>query len=707
MRWSFDLTCADEAAVAKVNFQQAEGEVPLHLDYRRFRGGLIANRREAGAWQTELAIPVSGALPETLVVTVEATAEGKVFVSCPGAFAEIPWTDADSIERARIWLEGSAAQRATKEETSAALRAWRLHPWGSGFEAKSARLARRRAERDFRRGLSVVIRARNEAHVVGRCLAALDGLADEIVFTDNGSTDQTALIARRMQARMFELRLHSYPETIPQAGTPHAREVLAGGSNTLGHYYNWCLGHASCTNFMKWDADYIAIRQNLSEMIDMYCLRTREDNFVLWFSGLEVYTDGTRHWVDRNSIHSEFRVFSALHGHEWVNLPPWEEIDQRALFRAQKLFHPKPVYAELFRLDPVEFRDRGLWEEDRRDAERRRILRDFAGTGALPASFEEVEGPEDPRLAGLELSPREMEMARHFDRRYRSRPGILHRDTETLFPAGQVAQEDLAVLVISCAKYADKQQAIRETWGADLDRLGIPRLFVVGRPGEPARIVGDILYLPVPDTYEALAAKVAAAFEYTLNFMNVDYVLKIDDDCVLDAFRFLEFEPGGRDFVGGSDAGVAGNVTDWHIGKCTNAQLDDLPVFRAPGFRWVGGQYGYVLSRRARLVLVRERARLRSSLYEDYAVARVLAEQGIAPAWPFGHLRALKHDEDWRDTPNVCIVADVPDAETMREVHAELVGAEAADRAMGRFMERYDVKWDWMDIEAVRMRLGA
>jgi glycosyltransferase involved in cell wall biosynthesis len=55
--------------------------------------------------------------------------------------------------------------------------------------------------RDERRGVSVVIPALNEERSIGRVIAAIPpGLVDEVVVVDNGSTDATALAARRAGA---------------------------------------------------------------------------------------------------------------------------------------------------------------------------------------------------------------------------------------------------------------------------------------------------------------------------------------------------------------------------------------------------------------------------------------------------------------------------------------------------------------------------
>ncbi len=51
--------------------------------------------------------------------------------------------------------------------------------------------------------LSVVIITKNEARNIGRCLDSLQGVADDIVVLDSGSTDETEVICRAKNARFF------------------------------------------------------------------------------------------------------------------------------------------------------------------------------------------------------------------------------------------------------------------------------------------------------------------------------------------------------------------------------------------------------------------------------------------------------------------------------------------------------------------------
>ena len=52
--------------------------------------------------------------------------------------------------------------------------------------------------------LSVVIVCKNEAAIIGQTLQSLQGLSDDIIVYDNGSTDDTMEIARSFPVRVYE-----------------------------------------------------------------------------------------------------------------------------------------------------------------------------------------------------------------------------------------------------------------------------------------------------------------------------------------------------------------------------------------------------------------------------------------------------------------------------------------------------------------------
>jgi glycosyltransferase involved in cell wall biosynthesis len=61
--------------------------------------------------------------------------------------------------------------------------------------------------------ISAVIITHNEAHNLGRCLASLAGVVEEVVVVDSGSTDETEAIARAQGARFFTRPWEGYAST--------------------------------------------------------------------------------------------------------------------------------------------------------------------------------------------------------------------------------------------------------------------------------------------------------------------------------------------------------------------------------------------------------------------------------------------------------------------------------------------------------------
>ncbi|MFN7708416.1 MAG: glycosyltransferase family 2 protein [Sphingobacteriia bacterium] len=62
-------------------------------------------------------------------------------------------------------------------------------------------------------GISVVIITKNEAHNIGRCIRSVQGVADEVLVGDSGSTDDTVEIATRLGARVLPVSWQGYAAT--------------------------------------------------------------------------------------------------------------------------------------------------------------------------------------------------------------------------------------------------------------------------------------------------------------------------------------------------------------------------------------------------------------------------------------------------------------------------------------------------------------
>lgn len=207
---------------------------------------------------------------------------------------------------------------------------------------------------------------------------------------------------------------------------------------------------------------------------------------------------------------------------------------------------------------------------------------------------------------------------------------------------------DTLVTVFSCRANLDTRiPAMRDGWLSTLRALGVPYLVIAGgAKGEPYQD-GDVLHLPCADDYEGLPQKTLATIDWVRRNTGFGYLLKIDDDCFLNAQAYfqslshLKFDYYGRKLT----RGVGQMDRAWHNAKSQSARGRlELDKSAEPSFYCDGGS-GYALSRRAMEAVSRAaaspegRALIQRSFMEDKMLGDLLALEGIAPT-----------DEDYRIT---------------------------------------------------------
>lgn len=60
---------------------------------------------------------------------------------------------------------------------------------------------------------SIVIICKNEADIIGRSLAGLMGISDDIIVYDNGSTDGTQNIVKKYPVQLYEGKWEGFGKT--------------------------------------------------------------------------------------------------------------------------------------------------------------------------------------------------------------------------------------------------------------------------------------------------------------------------------------------------------------------------------------------------------------------------------------------------------------------------------------------------------------
>ncbi|MCC5988262.1 MAG: glycosyltransferase family 2 protein [Pararhodobacter sp.] len=198
---------------------------------------------------------------------------------------------------------------------------------------------------------------------------------------------------------------------------------------------------------------------------------------------------------------------------------------------------------------------------------------------------------------------------------------------------------DTLVCICSCRPNLDSRiPALRQSWLQSLRALGVPHLVFVG-DGDGRR-EGDVVHLDAPDEYEGLPQKSLAMVRWVHDNTGFAHLLKIDDDCFLDAEPyFFSLSHMKFDYYGRPLTRQRGQMNrTWHMAKSRSErgqlELDKSPE---PSSHADGGS-GYALSRRAMAALVAAadsyegQALIQRSFMEDKMVGDLLALSGITVA---------------------------------------------------------------------------
>lgn len=173
--------------------------------------------------------------------------------------------------------------------------------------------------KSWKRGVSAMLRVKNEEHNILYCLSSILDVFDEVVLIDNGSTDATAELVRTFNARHDhgnKVLVFSYPFQIARCGGEHLA-TPEDSIHSLAYYYNWCLSRCRYAYVFKVDADMVVLPQSVRRM---RALLRELSPFVPTVVKPPVQTtyrspDG-KWFLAKNDVHREPRLFpntSAIH----------------------------------------------------------------------------------------------------------------------------------------------------------------------------------------------------------------------------------------------------------------------------------------------------------------------------------------------------------------------------------------------------------
>lgn len=137
---------------------------------------------------------------------------------------------------------------------------------------------------ELERGITAVLRVKNEARNLPWVLPGLLAAVDRVVLVDNQSTDDTAGVARAVaehHGATGRLEVASYPFAVSRCG-PENLATPGDSVHSLTHFNNWAFAHARTQHTMKWDGDLVLTREGASALDDLAWQLRGEESVVVF-----------------------------------------------------------------------------------------------------------------------------------------------------------------------------------------------------------------------------------------------------------------------------------------------------------------------------------------------------------------------------------------------------------------------------------------
>jgi Sulfotransferase family len=248
-------------------------------------------------------------------------------------------------------------------------------------------------------GFTAVVRAKNEADPLPWVLPPLLRAVDRVVLIDNGSTDGTPEIARRVAEECGaaeRIEVHSYPFSVARCGEEHL-ETPPESVHSLVYFYNWSFSHVRTGYALKWDADMVLTDAAGGVLRDL-AWQLEADQVVVKIPRHPLYVvDERRAFLDVGMSNTEPWAWPNRPGYSFVKAMEWEQ----PLWPASlpTLVLPEWSCIELKRLDADEFShwshtDFGASARTRRKRREWEVFNSLAHGGEPPADVTSVEAPE-------------------------------------------------------------------------------------------------------------------------------------------------------------------------------------------------------------------------------------------------------------------------------------------------------------------------
>ncbi len=183
------------------------------------------------------------------------------------------------------------------------------------------------------KGVSAMLRVKNEDDVILTCLESIVSLFDEVLIVDNASSDETVKLIRsfiKSNPLGHRVSFHTYPFLVAKCGADH-QSTPENSVHNLAYYYNWCLSKCKFSHVCKWDADMqISGNMKKKEIFKRYLQKYIQGNGnkVGTFPIQTIYVNENRQLVlAKDEVNAEVRLFKNTPAIHYVKGKYWEVLD--------------------------------------------------------------------------------------------------------------------------------------------------------------------------------------------------------------------------------------------------------------------------------------------------------------------------------------------------------------------------------------------
>jgi hypothetical protein len=202
-------------------------------------------------------------------------------------------------------------------------------------------------------------------------------------------------------------------------------------------------------------------------------------------------------------------------------------------------------------------------------------------------------------------------------------------------------EEHFFLGMITCNKYIEKRKH------QDLSKCPLIYRYFIGNPILQEAVEDKeekIVYLPCPDSYEALPQKVYHMLKWVINnYPKISYIIKAGDDI---KFNFNNFRKYTRELIYKNIdyAGIKVKTKEYwgtcHLGKCDDKILSETKVL-VPKSEYCAGPC-YFVSRKS-IDIILNKLFEKNTIYEDQSIGHCLGMYGIKPT----HLKIKNDFSKW------------------------------------------------------------